>query len=226
MRRVERRGQTSGIVRGGPTGTAAYIGVFGLVALFGTGCGGGPRPPAPGFGMLAGRTVLVLPVQGVRPSAGGWVGGARNGREAAREADAEIAFALRERGGRATWIVAEEQRDMLRRRPGIEVDPYALATDAMVEEGSKIKRIRDPLYGEVRAIAALFDTRYAVWPMEVLYQPAEGEGAGRVGIRTLFLDARTGDVLWQGMVYGTPEIVSSAAALASAAQAFADQVSP
>lgn len=216
-----------GRIHTGRVRAATRIGVLGLATLLGAGCGGGPPPPpAPGFGMLAGQTVLVLPVQGVHPAPGGWVGGARNGREAARETDAEITFALRERGGRATWVFAEQQRDMLQRRPGINVDPYALATDAMVEERSKIKRIRDPLYGEVRAIAALFDTRYAVWPIEVFYEPAEDDGPGRVGIRTLFLDARTGDVLWQGIVYGEAEAVSSPAALASAAQAFADQVSP
>lgn len=195
-----------------------------LVGSFLIGCGGRPSLPAPGFGTLSGRTVLVLPVQHVESTGSGWIGGARSARDAARQADAEIAFALEEHEGRASWVLPARQAEMLRRRPSIEVDPYALSTDEVRNEGLDLRRVHDPLYGEIRALAALFDTRYAVWPIEVVLE-REG-GRSRVAIRTLLLDTRGGDVLWQGFLYGGSEAPESPGALASAAQAFAAQVSP
>lgn len=191
------------------------------------GCAGRSDPrSSPGFGMLSGQTVLVLPVQHVEATAAGWIGDARSAREAARQADAEIQFALSEEAGRATWVLPEQQVRMLRRRPSITVDPYTLSTDEVRDEGGRLRRIHDPLYGEVRALAALFDTRLAVWPLEIVRLDVESEAeASVVGIRTLLLDARGGDVLWQGLIEGGVE-GTGPAALASAAQAFARRTSP
>ncbi len=76
--------------------------------------------PVAGFGMLSGRTVLILPVQYVQRVPGGWVGGASNEREAARQADTELTFALSERGGRAVWVTPDQQVATLKRWPSIE----------------------------------------------------------------------------------------------------------
>jgi len=190
------------------------------------GCGGsGDEPmPVPGFGVLSGQMVLVLPVQYVRPVPGGWVGGAANAEAAARQADLEIAFALGEQGGRATWVTPDQQIEALRRRPSIRVNPYAFSADELRQKADKLKHVRDPLYGEIRLLAALFDSRYAVWPLELVYAPEE-EG-GRLAIRTFLLDTRAGIVLWSGLVRGDDQPPASPGALAAAAQAFAFQVSP
>lgn len=197
-----------------------------LVAALACAGGGSKVPGVPGFGILSGKTVLVLPVQYVRRGPGGWVGGASNAQAAARGADVEIAFALAEQGGRATWVLPDEQVELLRRRPMIQVDPYALSADKTRAAGRNQRRIRDPLYGEIRALAALFDSRYVVWPLEVYYEQKGGEPGGRVAIRTLLLDARAGDILWQGVVRGADLPYTSPGALASAAQAFALRASP
>jgi len=209
-------------------GTGRRIAVaLSLAALCGCGGGGAEQAPAPGFGMLSGQRVLVLPVQYVTRTAAGWIGGAANAEQAARQADSEITFALGEEGGRAYWVTPAEQVEVLRRRPSIEVNPYMLSADEARREGGDLKDVRDPLYGEIRMLAALFDTRFAVWPLEVYYEPGEEGAAGRVAIRTFLLDARSGDVLWYGQVEGVAsEDPSSPGALAAAAQAFAMQVSP
>ncbi len=197
------------------------------------GCSGGGDELAPaGFGKLSGQTVLVLPVQYVVPAAGGYAGGASNPQAAARLADSEIAFALSERAGRATWVLPQQQIAALKRRPWMQVNPVALSADEVRSEGDKLRDIRDPLYGEIRLIAALFDARMAVWPLEIFYEKGnEGRGGrggrgGRLAIRTVLLDARAGVVLWQGLVRGDDQPPTSPGALAAAAQAFAIRVSP
>ncbi len=212
MRSVERLGAAlaSGFV-------AAWIGCSG---------GSGEVEPVAGFTMLTGQTVLVLPVQYVRPVPGGWVGGAENAESAARRADREIEFALGERGGRAVWITPEQLVETLRRRPSIEVNPYALAADEVRRKGTRLRHVGDPLYGELRMMAALFDSRYALWPLEIVYEAGDSVTAGQLALLTVLLDARAGNVLWSGSVRGGSGAPSSAGALAGLAQAFAEYVSP
>ncbi len=205
-------------------GRSVGVPVLATLALFACGGGGGPEPDA-GFGVLRGRTVLVLPVQIVQRVDGRWIGGARGDGDAARLVDREIEFALREEGARVSWISPSEQVDLLRRRPMIQVDPYALSVEELRDDAERGAAVRDPLYGEIRPLAALFDTRLAVWPLEVLYE-ADDAGPGRIGIRTLLLDLRAGRVLWEGTVFGTPSAPTARGGVASAAQAFALQVSP
>ncbi len=198
------------------------------VALGAAGCGGGGAEPVPvsRFDMLAGKKVLVLPVQYVRRTEGPWIGGARNEQAAARLADTEIGFALGEESSRAEWILPPAQVEAVERRPMLAVNPYALSADEARRGGGKFKWIRDPLYGEIRVLVAVFDARYIVWPIEVFYDKDEETNSGRVVIRTVFVDGRSGDVLWQGNIFGQDEPPTSPGALASAAQAFAREVSP
>ncbi len=201
-----------------------------LVAAVACGGGGADEPmPAPGFGALSGQTVLVLPVQYARQVPGGWIGGAVNAQEAARAADGEITFALAELGGRATWVTPDQQMDALARQPSLEVFPYLLSVDEVRREGKGLRHVRDPLYGEVRVLAALFDARYAVLPLEISYEsnPPDQGGGGQLAVLTVILDARSGTVVWYGTVRGDgAQPPASAGALASLAQVFARQISP
>lgn len=201
--------------------------VLGALAAFA--CGGSGRGPQPeaGFAVLSGQTVLVLPVQYVQPSPGGWPGGAGNAQEAARRADREIAFALEEQGGRARWVTPDMLVEAVKRRPWIPVDPYALSAAEARRQGSNLRDIKDPLYGELRVLGALFDSRYAVWPFELAYDGGEEEGSGRLALRILLLDLRRGSALWYGVVHGPgAKAPASPAALALLAQEFALRVSP
>lgn len=197
------------------------------VAACSGGGGAGEPEPAPGFGMFSGQKVLVLPVQYVRQVPGGWVGRASNGRDAARQTDIEVAFALTEQGGRAEWITPDQQVAELQRRPGMNVDPYALSAGEAREKGANLRDVKDPLYGEIRLLAALFDTRYVLWPLEIYYDEDEKTGEGRLALRTFVLDARRGQVLWYGTIAGDSEDEpTSPGALAALAQRFAYFVSP
>lgn len=198
--------------------------------------GGGPQEaPAPmsGFGVLSGKATLVLPVQYARRVPGGWPGGAAGARQAMRAADAEIGFALEEHGGRALWVMPERQVEVLRRQPSIQgVDPYLLSADYLRREGGDARWFRDPLFGEIRKLAALFDARYAIWPLELIHvddpkgEGAEGAEGARLAIRGFLLDTRSGAVLWYGLVTGDEQAPATPGALAAVAQRFARLVSP
>ncbi len=195
-------------------------------------CGGssdideGPVPVT-GFGVLSGKTVLVLPVQYVRRVPGGWPGRQSGAKEAARAADAEIAFALDEYGGRAIWVKPEQQVRALQQQPSIQgVDPYLLSADRLRAEGKDAKTFRDDLYGELRMVSALFDARYAIWPLELISVAGEDDSGEHLAVRSFLLDLRTGTVLWYGVVIGDDQPPASPGALAGLAQAFAELVSP
>ena len=205
------------------------IWILGLTSLLACGgrSNGGPAP-VPGFGMLGGQRVLVLPVHYAQPVAGGWVGGASAG-ESLRRLNAEIAFALGERKGTTQWVLPEEIAAALARQPAVDVHVYGLSADPVRRASlGRAERVKDPLYGEIRRLAALFDTRYAVFPVELWYEPARAGygGEGRAALWTLLLDARTGFVLWSGLVRGEPGAATSERALVHVAEAFARQLVP
>jgi hypothetical protein len=224
MKPVEWVRQEGGVMRKWGTILAAWTACAVAVSCSG---GAGETTPAAGFGMLSGRTVLVLPVQYVRRVPGGWVGGAANEGEAARQADTELSFALSERGGRAVWVTADQQVRTLRRRPSIDVDPNALSADEARREGAELEDVKDPLRSEIRMLAALFDCRYAILPLEIGYEFDEESQTGSLGIVTLLIDVRRARVLWGGVIADTSDQPpGSAGALASLAQQWADVVAP
>lgn len=205
------------------------LGVLAASGACGGGSGGDGPMPVPGFGILGGQRVLVLPVHYVQPVDGGWVGGAASADQALRHANAEIAFALGERRSTTTWVVAEEIAAAVQRQPAMGVHIYGLSADPVRRSAlGRADRVGDPLYGEIRRLAALMDARYAVFPVELWYEsaPAGHGGEGHAALWTLLLDARTGFVLWSGMVRGSPGPAGSEATVARTAEALARQVTP
>lgn len=197
-------------------------------AACGRGAGDGPMP-VPGFGILGGQRVLLLPVHYVQPVAGGWLGAAGSAEESLRQANAEIAFAVGERRGTTQWIFPEEIARVLGRQPALQVHVYALSADPIRRENAgRLEWVKDPLYGEVRAIAALFDARYAVFPVELGYEEPRSreETEGHGALWTVLFDARTGIVLWSGTVRGEAGPAASGATVARVAQALARQLVP
>ena len=209
--------------------TLCVLGVLWASAACGGGSGRDDPMPVPGFGILGGQRVLVLPVHYVQPVDGGWVGGAASADRALRQANAEIAFALGERQSTTQWIVAEQIAAAVERQPAMAVHIYGLSADPVRRSAlGRADRVKDPLYGEIRRLAALMDARYVVFPVELWYEPAAPGygGEGHAALWTLLLDARTGFVLWSGMVRGSAGPASSQVTLARAAEALARQVTP
>jgi len=164
---------------------------------------------------LAGAAVLVLPVQGgtvpTRDStAHHWA--------ADRAAlDAEIAYWLKQTAPRSKWLLYDAIDRALQRSPGLDVQPRDLAV--AVFSRAQVRRIGDPLFGDIRKLAAVLDAQVAVVPVAAEFIGPSREAATlNIAAAVIALDA---DVLWFGVIAGNEPGVGSEAALASAAQAFA-----
>lgn len=176
------------------------------------GCGGKASPPEPGSPQgtppdLRGSRVMVLPAQGVSG-----VGG---------DVDAELAFALRDRGAGVTWIFPPRLQEALNRSPGLGGRIHGLPVG--VFGAGEVRRVGDPLYGDLRRVAALVDAEVALVPVRAWsFAPGGAEGGdGRVRVSAALIHVRTGRVLWFGVVEGEAGSGGDAAGLASAAEALA-----
>lgn len=180
-----------------------------VLALALAACAGhGGRPGTPGKPLdLRGARVMVLPVQAVHGVTG--------------DVDGEIAFALRERGPLTAWVFPSELEAALARNRGLGVRLDALPVG--IFRRAQVKRVGDPLYGELRRLAALSGADVALVPIEVRVRPGGAGTPPAVEIMTAAIDARLGSVLWFGVVsspepgpYGPPPLALAADALARA----------
>lgn len=191
--------------------TAVRLRLVLVAAVIAGGCASaGPEgPPRPGWTSgpavsLDGARVLVLPAQTVRGVSG--------------DVDAELAFGLESRGERVSWILPAELRRALERSPGLQANPDALPVGMFLQ--AEVRRIGDPLYGELRRMAALTDAAAAFLPVAVRARPAADSVPAGVEIVAALVDVRSGGVLWSGVVEGLG-VAGSPAALAAAVDALA-----
>jgi len=153
---------------------------------------------------------MVLPVQS---RAGGVPG----------DPDAELAFALSERQGRVQWILPAELRRIAAASPGMGPPLQGLAVGVFLQ--AEVRRVGDPLYGDLRRLAGMAGAAAALVPVEVRSHPAEEPGESTVGFASALIDTRSGRVYWFGIVEGEAGPSGSPAVLASAAAALARSVS-
>ncbi|HEU4630596.1 MAG TPA: hypothetical protein VFS08_12675 [Gemmatimonadaceae bacterium] len=207
-----------------------------LLAVLGAGCAGAARgtPAAPSpatdaadpaartgataearpLAGLRGQRVLVLPVQHV--SADDSLG------LRAGALDAELAFALGERGLDATWAGAATARRLAAQNPTYASDPSVLplSRSRPLRAGD---RVEDPLASQLRALVALHDGRYVVIPTELRVDAAGG--TRRAVLELALVDARGAEVRWAGATSGVPlDGTPPAARAARIAQQFVDLI--
>ncbi|HET9947513.1 MAG TPA: hypothetical protein VFQ22_01180 [Longimicrobiales bacterium] len=168
-------------------------------------CGGGTAPPPePGTmrGLapdLRGMRVLVLPVQNRLAVPG--------------DPDAELAFGLRARGAGVEWIFPAEVEEILARTPAMDASTHGLPVSAFLM--AEVQRVGDPLYGELRRMAALVDAQVVLLPVQAALEPVPGDDP-RVRFWTALIDARTGRVAWFSVLEGGSYPQGDPRALASA----------
>jgi len=182
-----------------------------LLLLLGTGCGGPKAPPTAGEARgaipdLRGRTVMVLPPQSLA------------GVSSAVNPDAELVYALSSRGEEVLWVFPEEMEAILRRSPSVQARIRNLPVGFFLQ--AEVERIGDPLYGELRRLAALTGAEIALLPVELRY----GDGAYRIA--AALLDPRTGRVYWYGIIAGNPGPPEDPGALASTTDSLAQALLP
>lgn len=194
----------------------ATVGLLILSGIWGCGGAGAPPPPQAGTQMgfvpdLRGTRVMLLPVQ----SAPGLSRGAP---------EAEVVFALTQRSDEVLWVEPADLRRMVQRTPGLDLTVDRLPVGMFLQ--AEVRRIGDPLYGYLRRLAAIADSDVALVPVQVRYRPETAERAGGVEIAAALIHARTGRVIWFGIVEGQEAAVDDPGAVASAAEQLARRIVP
>ena len=178
------------------------------------------QPAAP-LSSLTADALVVLPAQVLRLSMPDWSDKVGDPRAYLSTVDDEIAFALRERGLKAKWAFPEDLARSAKRNPGYAVDPYSISVDplAPVERDAE-KHIGEPLAGQLRAFAAVFNARYALIPVEITLAP-DAAGA-RATLHLVLVDTRGAKLTWKGDVHGDVAKTFSPAIAAGIAGKVAD----
>ena len=179
---------------------------LGLVAALAA-CGPKVRE-APGPGTtsgiapdLRGRRGMVLPVQqnlGVRG-----------------DPDAELAFGLGERSAGVDWVLPAEVQERLARAPGVPTNLRGLPVSPFLQ--AEVQRVGDPLYGDLRRLAALVNAEAVLLPVQVALA-SEGDADPTVVFWTALIEIRSGRVLWFSVLEGDPAPAGDPRGLASAAE--------
>lgn len=137
--------------------------------------------------------------------------------------DAELAYWLKQNTPGTRWILPPDIERLLARSPGLDIDPHRLAVNIFTR--AKVKRIGDPLFGDLARLAAVLGAQLAVIPVAAEYVGADQPSA-ELNVATAVINATDGTVIWFGVIAGSEKGMNSAAAIASAAQAFARAFGP
>lgn len=175
-------------------------------------CASGPEQLLPGEARgavpdLRGRRVMVLPVQ------------IRDGVPSGVTIDEEIAYALPAREEEVSWVFPPEVQGILRRSPGVEASLHGLAVGIFLQV--EVRRIGDPLYGQIRRLTTLAGADVALIPVQLSY------GAdGRFSLAAAILTPVTGRVVWFGIIQGEEGAMDAPGTLASVTDALARAILP
>ena len=182
-----------------------------LAVVMAVGCGGtAEAPPAGSFeGFipdLRGERVMVFPVQIPAGVPG--------------DASPEIEFALRTRTSEVDWIFSDELEAVLARSPAVESAVSGLPVSFFLR--AQVRRIGDPLFGQLLRLGALANSDIALIPVTVRRGAEGAGGTSVVEIVATILNVRTGQVIWFGVVAGRPGSVADFGSVASAVEALAE----
>ncbi|MES2359435.1 MAG: hypothetical protein V4529_13970 [Gemmatimonadota bacterium] len=186
--------------------------------------GGTPPPQQRPLERLASEQMLVLPVQYLTfADSLGWSQQAPPSRAYLHTVDDEIAFALTQRGLKRHWTMAPDLIRSVARNQGYAPDPTSLAAEE-VRSGQKAAewQLREPLASQLRALIALTDARYVLFPVEMRF--VGSKGVGHAMLHLVIIDARRSQVQWSGDLAGAEMTKFSPAIAADLASRLADLI--
>ena len=147
--------------------------------------------------------------------------------------DAELAFALANRGGGVDWVLPAQMTRATASSPGLDARLTGLPVGMFMQ--AEVSRVGDPLFGFLRRMGALMSSDVALIPVMARYRPESPGGAGvanapatpsGIEIAATLIAIRTGQVLWFGLVEGSPGPANDTRALATAADALSRRLLP
>jgi hypothetical protein len=207
---------------------AAIAGILCAGAL--SGCAGGgaagsiPRPQGTPLGSMAGRQVVVLPVQrNISFPDSNWEQQPAVVTQFLAALDDSIGSALGDRGLRNTWTFAQEISAVARRNTGMLPDPHALAVAGLRRlVKASDDPLSEPLASQIRSLVSMRDARYTILPAALAFETAAGGLRGTVLV--YLIDARTARIQWSGAVTSKVSRSLSPVMAGDIAQRFADLV--
>jgi hypothetical protein len=195
-------------------------------------CAGSPAPPSADtvqqpFPDIGGQRVMLLPLQQVVPAisppetADTTRAAQALSSQSLRAIEAELSYWLPEHAHRVRWVLPDAIERAVDGSAALQISVRDLPVRDF--QRSRLQSIGDPLYGDLRRVAALTDARLALLPIGAVWIP-EAAGMGRVHIAAALIDTMGGRVLWYGVAASSPGTADDAAVAASAARALAVQV--
>jgi hypothetical protein len=175
------------------------------------GCNTSPKPPvsnAPApLPDLSGQSVLLLPVH-PGPVPGAVVTATGDVKlDGINQLDAELAYWLKDQAANVTWVMPEAIDRLLARTPALDIKPRSL--DVAIFRRAEVRRIGDPLFGDLKRLATILNARYALVPIAAEYKAGTG-----VQVAFVLIDTTFGDVIWFGVLAGeTPAAAAQRAAV-------------
>lgn len=203
-----------------------------LVAAFvaSAACAHAPQPPAEKAAPLpatplsafAAQHLVVAPTQYLRSADSlGWSERIANPAEYLSNVDAELTFALEQRGLKGMWVLPEALVRSMKRNPTYAADPHTLAAQWLRPPVRKLPdQVPNPLAAQLRTLVALNDARYVLIPVEVRFVKSGDEG--RAVLHLVIIDARLAAIVWMGDVVSEPSASFSPALAASLASRTSD----
>lgn len=149
---------------------------------------------------VRGQTVMVLPVQATAGVEG--------------DADAELAFALGAIDSGVEWVFPPRLQAAVARSPGLGARTTGLSVGMF--RRTEVERVGDPLYGDLRRLAALVDADVALIPIQLAPGPPDESGRRALEVMVALIVVRTGRVAWFGVVDGDAGELGDPGVLASA----------
>lgn len=132
--------------------------------------------------------------------------------------DAEIAYWFQQGTPTAKWLLPQTIDRTIQRSPTLDINPRALAVGAF--QHAQVRRIGDPLFGDLARLAAVLQARIAIVPVAAEFVGVSPDSAV-LSVATAVIDPTDGAVIWFGVITGKDKGAGSAVAIASAAQTFA-----
>lgn len=177
------------------------------------------------FAVWTGRRLVILPTQYVLQfDSLGWSEQIPDTKEYLAGFDAELTFALSERGLAKPWVMSTKLPSEYKRMPDYMADPFQLAAEWMRFPGPKkmVPYLPDPLASQLRSILSVNDrAEYVFLPIEIRFEKFPG-GGGRAVLRAAIIDPRRLQTPWMGDVYSDVESKFTPALLASLAEHLAN----
>ncbi len=174
-----------------------------------------PKPsPAPALLLspLAGQSIPVLPASYLIADEAVEASLAPDLRGRLAWADSLIGDVLQGRGPEVAWVLPEELRRVARRAPGTVSDPDRMGQAILRSDG--LKRVPDPLFSQLRSLAAMTNARQVMVPAAIRLSTVDG--GVRADVVLVLVDARSSLLLWRSSptAVGTTARAALSAAIA------------